>query len=149
VTAIAIGKTLDMVADFNRRLDAFYVDIRDNSKDNGIRLLVYYLSHHRRKVDEVMSECVPEIIAGIRAIQLQNYICPTEMFLAIDTPVSELTGEALLKSALDYETALIHLHNLILEQPTLNEMRVISKELVDISKNHVAMLNKMQAMHYF
>ncbi len=84
VTARVNGKLQFMDID----MDAFYLDIRDNSKDNGIRLLVYYLSHHRRKVDEVMSECVPEIMTGIREIELQNYICPT------DCPVISIMNKA-------------------------------------------------------
>jgi hypothetical protein len=51
---VSIGDILDKAAEFERILEKYYIEIRDNTSNNGVKLLTYYLSRHRRHLQEAL-----------------------------------------------------------------------------------------------
>jgi hypothetical protein len=45
---------LDRAAEFERRLETYYANLRDHATRDGPRLLVYYLARHRRHLPEAL-----------------------------------------------------------------------------------------------
>ena len=146
-----IGNLLDRVADFERRLDRYYAEIRDQSKDNGVRLLTYYFSKHCRHLPEVLKEYSPEIIERVRKIELKRDIpfVPEKEFPAVGIAPDAVHGQKLLEAAVKYDTALASLYRKILEQPLLGKAQALFDRLIHVEERDIVMLKKMAAMNCF
>ena len=146
-----IGALLDMALDFETSLQNFYTDIRDHSKDNGIRLLAYYLCRRRRHLAEILTEGDPKIIDALRETTLDTNsdFSPAMHFDVIKASVMELDGKGLLEAAIRYDNALLDLYSLILRHQIAYQARDAFNELIQAEKTDITMLKKMQAMHYF
>lgn len=148
---VNIGDLLDRAADFERRLEQYYAEIRDQSKDNGVRLLTYYFSRHCRHLPEVLKEYSPQIIAHVRKIELKQDISfvPEKEFHAMGTPPDAVRGLELLEAAVKYDTALVNLYREILEQPLIGQAQELFDSLIHVEERDIVMLKKMAAMNYF
>lgn len=148
---VNIGDLLDRAADFERRLEQYYAEIRDRSKDNGVRLLTYYLSRHRRHLPEVLKEYSPQVIEQVRKIELKQDIpfVPEKEFQAMGTAPDAVRGQELLAAAVKYDTALATLYREILEQPLIGQAQELFDSLIHVEERDIVMLKKMAAMNYF
>lgn len=146
-----IGDLLDRVADFEQRLDRYYAEIRDQSEDNGVRLLTYHLSRHGRHLPKVLEEYSPQVIENIWRIGLRRNIpfVPTKEFYALGIPAGVVHGQELLEAAIKYDTVLVSLYREILEQPLMDQAQELFDSLIRVEERDIGMLKKMAAMHYF
>ena len=148
---VSIEDLLDRASQFEERLERYYAAIRDESKDNGVRLLTYYLSRHRRHLQEALSNFKQEEISRIKKIKLKYNIefYPEREFKLIKTPPQEVRGEELLEAAVGYDLELITLYKSILKQPLIQEAAGLMESLVRMEEKDIVMLKKMIASHYF
>ena len=51
---VSIADLLDRASQFEERLEKYYAAIRDESEDNGVRLLTYYLARHRQHLQDAI-----------------------------------------------------------------------------------------------
>lgn len=148
---VCIQDLLDRARQFESRLEKYYAAIREESKDNGVRLLTYYLSKHRRHLDQVLENYSPAEIERIFKIQLKYDLefHPEKDFKLMDKPVQEVKGLDLLQAAVDYDLQLVRFYRNVLFQPLGAEAAVLFQSLVKLEEKDVVMLKKMIAMNYF
>ena len=84
---VSIGDLLDRAGAFEERLEKYYAALRDASKDDGVRLLTYYLSRHRRHLQGVLKDFSAGEIERIRSVRLKYDIefHPEKEFHLIET----------------------------------------------------------------
>lgn len=151
VAIVTAGDLLDRVADFERHLEQYYADIRDQSRANGVRLLAYFLRRHRRHLPEALKEFTPPVIEYIRKIRLKRAIpfIPEKEFQALGTPPAEVHGRQLLEAAVRYDAALVRLYRKILEQPLIGQAQELFDSLIQVEEHDIVRLQKMAAMNCF
>ncbi|HEB10900.1 MAG TPA: hypothetical protein ENI06_06770 [Spirochaetales bacterium] len=148
---ISIEDLLNRAREFEERLEKYYASIRDESQDNGVRLLTYYLSRHRRHLEEALSDYSPEELSRIGRVKLKYDIefYPEKVFHLMKTPPQEVKGRELLEAAVGYDTELVDLYKKILQQPLSTEAAVLIESLIRLEERDIIMLKKMIAMNYF
>ena len=148
---VSMKDVLGRAEEFEERLAKYYADIRDESQDKGVRLLTYYLSRHRRHLQQVMHDFDHKAIARIKAVQLKYDIPfnPEQELHIMRTPPSEVKGEELLEAAAEYDRALVNLYRAILKQPLNEETSGFVEALIRVEEKDIVMLKKMVAMDYF
>ncbi len=146
-----VGEILERVQDFERRLEAYYADLRDRATRDGVRLLTYYLARHRRHLPEALASLSATELEHIRRIPLKYSDmefdpkkCFRGKYLA-----SSVSGEQLLDVAIELVETLIHLYGWLLEQPLGYEAGNLWRSLLRIEENAVIELKKIKAMDYF
>lgn len=146
-----IGDMFARAKGFEGELEVFYSAIRDQSEDNGVRLLTYYLSRHRKHLDDVLSTYGADFLHHIESIELKYDIPfhPETYFMPLDTPPLDITGHQLLEAAVKYDSALVDLYKAVLEQPIIEQAREVFLSLIKNEECDIVMLKKMIAMDYF
>lgn len=147
----SIGDLLDRAGEFETRLERYYAAIRDESQDNGVRLLTYYLSRHRRHLQQALNGLNPGKVGHIRRIKLKYDIDfhLEKAFHLIKTPPCDIKGTELLEAAVSYDEELVKLYKNILQQPLSTEASVFIETLIRVEEKDIVMLKKMIAMDYF
>ncbi|MFH1006152.1 MAG: hypothetical protein V1800_01455 [Candidatus Latescibacterota bacterium] len=148
---VSIGDLLDRAGAFEEQLGKYYAGIRDASKDDGVRLLTYYLSRHRRHLQGALKDLTAGEIERIRSVRLKYDIQlhPEKDFHLIETSPCEVKGEELLNAAVEYDFELIGLYKKILQQPLGPEVSAFVESLIRVEERDIVMVKKMLAMHYF
>ncbi len=148
---VNIGDLLERAGEFEEMLGKYYAIIRDESNNNGARLLTYYLSRHRRHLQQALKDFNLGKIERIRRIKLKYDIDfqPEKEFHIMKTPPSEVRGQELLEAAVEYDQELIGLYKKILDQPLSTEATVFVESLIRVEERDIVMLKKMIAMNYF
>jgi Skp family chaperone for outer membrane proteins len=148
---VNIGDLLDRAQDYEARLEDYYSEIRDKSKNNGVRLLAYYFSRHSHHLKQAVEDLKPDLLEHISKVKLKydvNFNTET-VFKIMDTPPEEAKAENLLNAAVQYNTALIDLYNKILQQPLIAEVKSFIESIIKVEERDVVMIKKMLAMNYF
>lgn len=148
---VTIGDLLDCTAGFERHLEQYYADIRDQSRDNKVRLLTFFLSRHRRHLPEAFKGYSPQVIGHVRTIRLKRTIpfVPEKEFQALMTPPHEVHGRELLEAAVGYDSALIRLYRSILDQSLISQAQELFNSLIYAEECDIVMLQKTAAMNCF
>lgn len=151
MATVTVGDLLDSGKAFDERVEACYAAIRDRSADNGTRLLTYYLARNRRRQDATLSRLPPPELEQLRRIAPQTPVVfePERAFHVLSMAPEAVTGPALLEAAVNYDQALVRLYRAILHHPVSNEAREVLEALVRFEERDMAVLRKMQEMHYF
>lgn len=144
---VSVGDLLDRAAAFEQELEEYYTVIRDVGTNEGVKLLTYHLSKHRRHLQEALKDFSDDNIALIRSIKLKFNI---EFKLKIDKAAPEdLKGQDLLEAASHYDAELIHLYKEIIQQPLSPEATTLFETLIRIEETDIVMIKKIIAMNYF
>ncbi len=144
---VSVGDLLDRAAAFERELEEYYAAIRDVGTNEGVRLLTYHLSRHRRHLQEALENFSDDKIALIRSIKLKYDI---EFKLKIDKmDLENIKGQDLLEAASNYDAGLIHLYKEIIQQPLSPEAATLFETLIRIEEKDIVMIKKTIAMNYF
>ncbi|MDA3938947.1 MAG: hypothetical protein PF693_06525 [Spirochaetia bacterium] len=148
---VSIGDILDKAAEFERILEKYYIEIRDNTSNNGVKLLTYYLSRHRRHLQEALVSIEVAELKKVRKVKLKYNIdfYLKKEFHPMKTPVEEVNGDELLDAAVGYDQKLIHLYEKIQEQPLPEEAKNIIGSLISIEHKDILMLKKTIATNYY
>ena len=147
----SIGDLLNRASDFEERLVKYYAALRDESNDNGVRLLTYYLSRHRRHLQNALDDLSPTNIENIRKVKIKYDVdfYPENAFHVLDVPPSKLKGKDILEAAIGYDEELVKLYKTMLENPLSTEASVFIETLIRVEEREIVMLKKMIAMDYF
>ncbi len=144
---VSVGDLLDRAAAFEQELEKYYTVIRDVGTNEGVKLLTYHLSKHRRHLQEALENFSDDKIARIRSIKLKYDI---EFKLKIDKASPEdIKGQELLEAASNYDAELIHLYKEIIQQPLSPEATTLFETLIRIEERDIVMIKKIIAMNYF
>ena len=148
---VTIRHLLDHARGYERKLEAHYAAIRDRSKNDGVRLLTYYLSRHRRHLDEAMEGYGAADLERILDIRLKHDVVfdPDAVRELVSSLPTALDGQQLLEAAVAYDLELVGLYRRMLEQPLGEEATALLRSLVRLEEKDIVMLKKMIAMHYF
>jgi len=148
---VNIGDVLERACEFEERLEKYYAAIRDESQDNGVRLLTYYLSRHRRHLQQAIDEMEPNLVEHINKVRLKYDIdfTPEKAFHVMEISPTKVKGNELLEAAVGYDQDLIHLYKQVLEHPLSTEAKVFIETLIRTEEKDIVMIKKMIAMDYF
>jgi len=148
---VNIGDILNRAREFEERLEKYYASLRDESKNQGVRLLTYYLSRHRRHLEQALKGLEKNVVENIKKVKLKYDIDfdPEKAFHVLSTTPQEVKGKELLEAAVDYDKELINLYKHILEHPIGTEANVFIETLIRLEEKDTVMLKKMIAMDYF
>ena len=148
---VSIEELFDRAGQFEERLVKYYAAIRDQSQDDGVRLLTYYLSRHRRHLQDAIANFETGQVERIKKIKLKYNIefYPEKEFHLMDIPPQEVTGQQLLEAAIGYNTELISLYRGIVNQPLSLEAIELIESLIKVEERDIVMNKKMIATHYF
>jgi len=148
---VNIGDVLERAREFEERLEKYYAAIRDESQDNGVRLLTYYLSRHRRHLQQAIDEMEPNLVEHINKVRLKYDIdfSPEKAFHVMEISPTKIKGNELLEAAVGYDQDLIHLYKQVLEHPLSTEAKVFIETLIRTEEKDIVMIKKMIAMDYF
>ncbi len=145
---VSIADLLERASQFEERLERYYAAIRDESEDNGVRLLTYYLARHRRHLQEAMQSFKAATISRIKKIRLK-YDIPAREFRLMETSPKEVKGPELLEAAVRYDLELVDLYKGILKQALTKEATELIESLIRLEEKDIVMLKKIMATHYF
>ncbi len=148
---VSIGDILDKAADFERTLELYYIEIRDNTPNNGVKLLTYYLSRHRRHLRDAINNIEKTDLNKIRKVKLKYEVGHyfVKEFHPMKTPVTDVGGDELLEAAVGYDKKLIALYEKIQNQPIPEGTRNFIGSLISIEQKDIVMLKKTMATHYY
>jgi rubrerythrin len=151
MVTMIIGEMLDRAAEFERRLEAYYADLRDRATRDGPRLLVYYLARHRRDLPEALDSFTAEQIEHIRSARMKyddTDFSPRKCFEDWEL-ASDVTGRGLLDMAIVFVEELIRFYRWMAQQPLGELPGDLFQSLLKIEERHVVELKKIRAMDYF
>lgn len=148
---VSIGDVLDKAADFEKTLELYYIEIRDNTPNNGVKLLTYYLSRHRRHLQEAFNNIEKSDLKMIRKVKLKYEVgfYFEKEFHPMQTPVTDVSGDELLEAAVGYDKKLITLYEKIRNQPLPEGTKNFIGSLISIEQKDIVMLKKTMATHYY
>ena len=148
---VRIQDLLERARVFELKLEKYYAAIRDESQNDGARLLTYYLCRHRRHLDQALENYSQTDIERIYRSQLKYDIefDPETDFKLLESSPQDVKGQELLNTAVDHDTRLIQFYHGILEQPLGPEASALIQSLIKLEEKDVVMLKKMIAMNYF
>ena len=148
---VDIAELLKRAGEFEERLGKYYAAIRDGSADNGVRLLTYYLSRHRRHLQEALGNFDPSALEQVRRIKLKHDVefQPEKDFQLMSLPPAQVKGKDILEAAVQYDTTLVDLYRKILRQPLHSSASELLESLIRVEERDIVMLKKMLAMDYF
>ena len=151
MAAGALEALLDQAQESEVRLEQYYAAIRDRSRDNSVRLLTFHLARHRRHQEEALRVLQPADVARVRGLEIRSDtpFPAAAAFRALKTPAEDVTGNALLHAAIDYDTDLLNFYRRILAQPLQAEAVELLKALICIEERDIVILRKLAAVRGF
>ena len=148
---VTVEDMLARAQDFERRLEAYYADLRDRSTVDGVRLLTHYLARHRRHLPDALGSYSRSELGQLGKVPLKcddTDFDPAKCFEGKRVP-SNVTGDELLGVAIGFVENLITFYRWLVVQPMGEEARGLFQSLLQIEEKHVIELKKIRAMHYF
>ncbi len=142
---------LERAREFERRLEAYYADLRDRATNDGVRLLTYYLARHRRHLPEALDSFSKSQLKRLHRVPLESEappFHPGECFAGKELP-SSVSGDELLRVAVELVEALIDFYRYLAEHVHDDDARGLIECLLHIEETHVVELKKTIAMNYF
>jgi len=148
---VTIRQVLEQARQFESRLERFYASIRDQTGDDGVRLLTYYLSRHRRHLDEALGGYAPALLDRLLSIRLKHDVDfdVEGSFELLDTAPADVKSGALLEAAAGHDARLVELYRRMLLQPLGEEATALIRGLIRVEEKDIVMVRKMIAMNYF
>ena len=148
---VNIGDLFQRAKHFEHRIERYYARIRDETENNGVKLLTYYLAKHRRHLEEVLKDIDPSMVAKVKEVKLKYDIdfSPEHEFQLFEADPKSIGSQKLLDTAAAYDAALINLYKKILSQPIGEDATSIFENLIKVEERDIVMIKKMIAMNYF
>ncbi len=148
---VGFKELVDRAIEFEKQLENYYAEIRDTTQNEGVRLLTYYLSRHRRHLQHAIDNADKKTIAHLFKIKFKYDVefSPERDFHPLNKPILEIKGQELLDAAVNYDLQLIELYKKIREQPMNPEAYGFVDGLIRMEEKDVVMIKKMVAMNYF
>ncbi len=148
---VTFEELLKRAEEFERKLERYYAEIRDRSKDNGVRLLTYYLARHRRHLDRALETLSPEERREIGTVRLKYDVefDPESDIELVGKEIEHIRARELLESAISHDEELVRFYKRILDQPLSDDARSLVAALIRIEEKDIVMMKKMIAMNYF
>lgn len=148
---VTLGELLSRVEEFETELARFYTELRDQSEDNNVRLLTYYLSRNRRRKQQVVDDVDVHTLGQIRATPVHEdaTFVPGEEFSALRARPQGVNGGDLLSAAMAHSERLLRYYGALLKVPLDMDAMVLLQDLVRVEESDLAVLKKMTAMRYF
>ena len=148
---VTIDELFRRAEDFEMRIERYYASIRDETEDNGVKLLTYYLARHRRHLAQVLKDFDRAVVIKVREVKLKYDIdfSPEREFQLLESDPKKIGSAELLDAAAAYDASLIDLYKKILDQPIGEQAKMVFENLVKVEERDIVMIKKMIAMHYF
>ena len=147
----SIEELINSVSAFEEKLTDYYASMRDQTENNGVKLLTYYLGRHRNHLNKAMEDLDKEAVKQIKKIKIK-YDIEFKMgkdFPLLKKPPKEIDSKELLESAVEYDLQIIDLYKKIIQQSLSGEAKLFFENCIKIEEKDIVMLKKMIAMNYF
>ncbi len=136
---------------FEEQLEHYYIEIRDTTENEGVRMITYYLSRHRRRLQKALEALSQATRAHLFKMTFKHDIefNPEQDFHPLTIPASDIQAEGLIDAGVNYDLQLVDAYKKILELPMNAEASAFIEGLIRMEEKDVVMLKKMLATHYF
>lgn len=149
MASVTIEEILKRAQEFEHRVEGFYATLRDTTTDNGVKLLTYYLSRHRRHIERALAAVGADELQRVKAVRLKVDIPFEPPEALMSATVEKVDGSALLSAAIEHDGKLIDFYRRVGEQTVGEEAGRLIESLVKLEEKDIVMLKKMAAMNYF
>ncbi len=145
--AITIEEILGHIENFENSLTDFFVNIHDESHDEGVRLLTGYIARHRHRTLAALGKCPHEVIDRIKKLPLQYQpdIPGEHCFKEIKLP-SDATPLEILEAAIAFDECMVQMYKQIASQPVAHEIKDLFESLSIYEEADEVDLKKIRQM---
>ncbi len=147
----SIEELIKSVSDFEEKLTDRYADLRDKTENNGVKLLTFYLSRHRKHLKKAMGDVDKDTLKRIKKIKIKYDIelDSKEKSYITDTDPKDIDSKGLMEAAVEYDLQIIDLYKKIIAQSISDEAKSFFEICIRIEEKDVVMIKKMIATNYF
>ena len=148
---VSFHDIINKALEFENRLEQYYIEIRDTTENEGVRMITYYLSRHRRRLQKALGDLPQATRDHLFKMTFKHDIefNPEQDFRPLNSPVADIQAEALIDAGVNYDLQLVEVYKKILELPVNKDASAFVEGLIRMEEKDVVMLKKMLATHYF
>ncbi len=135
---------------FEQMLSDYYTELSEHSTREGVRLLTDYMSRHRVRIKEALSELSSEQMHHICSTPLryEPQAADPRCFEGVNVPPTA-TAAHVLDTAVTFDECLIKLYRQVLQQPLEQEVKELFESLLHAEQRDEIELKKIKALDYF
>lgn len=148
---MSIEELVNRVHGFERRLEAYYADLRDRGTQESTRILTHYLSRRRNHLPDVLTTFSAAELAEMcheRVRYDDTEFDPERLFVGPQAP-ADIGGRELLQTAIAFVEELLVFYRWLDQQPLGEHGRRLVQELLRTEETHITELEKTLATGYF
>lgn len=151
MSILAIKDTLELAEEFERRLEAYYADLRDRAENDGVRLLTQYLARHTRRVAKALEDYEAAELRRMECIPVKCNIAPFDpksIFAGKRLP-DTVKAEEVLDQALEFSAHLNSFYQSLMKLPLGSGPRELFECLHGMAVRDGKELSKIKNINYF
>jgi|GEM_PF-5167002 rubrerythrin len=148
---VNLGSFLDEIAKFEQSAEQYYADLRDRTRNDGVRLLTHYLARRKQHLPQAMSLIKQQDLEEARRfpVLLSEDQVPGPAFFAEHRLDDNADGGRLLAQAIIFTETLLQLYEKMVEMIPSGPAHGLFRTLTVIEQRAVVELKKILAMNYF
>jgi rubrerythrin len=145
-----VACVLRRAGDFEHQLMTYYLDLAEQSKREGVRMLTDYMARHRRRLAEALERFPAAEYRRLSALPLRYEPVSSECdhFKTLVLP-PDATATEVLDLAIELDECLISLYKQVAQQDVEPEVRELFESLVHREERDEILLKKIRATNYF
>lgn len=102
MAVVTVGTIFDAISQFEGAAEAYFADLRDRTKDDGVRLVTHYLARRKQRLPHVLSMAVESELKTARdfPVLVADHQIPGPEFFSEHLLADSATGDDLLVKAI-------------------------------------------------
>lgn len=143
-----IGFLIDAILAFEEDLDNYYKLLREESSDNGLRIIVYFLARKRARLKSLLDKVDPGVVEEVRKVELADAVT-----FDLDKILSEgamspvdTDSQMLLAKTSNIAQAYAELCDSVIRNTDSGNVISLFKDMSRLKTDENTMLMKMQAL---
>lgn len=143
-----IGTLLDAILAFEENLDSYYKLLREESSDNGLRIIVYFLARKRARLKSLLDKLDPGVIYDVRKIELADAVTFDLDKILSEGVMSPMDTDSkmLLTKTSNIAQAYAELCDAVIRNTDSENVISLFKDMSRLKTDENTMLMKMQAL---
>lgn len=153
MAVITIAQVLEHVEEFERMLAEFYANVSHRTTGEGVRLLMDYMSRHRRRTHVALFKLPVKSVEQIHRIcntplEYEPHGADRHSFEGVELS-PDATAAEVLDAAIRFDECLIGFYRQVVRQPIDQETKTLFESLIRFEQDDEIELKKIKAMDYF
>jgi rubrerythrin len=147
---VTISQVLACAEDFEHMLSDFYAKLSQQTTREGVRLLTDYMSRHRQRTHEALSNLSGRDMYRIckTPLRYEPHAADHRCFEGVDLP-PDATASDILDAAIRFDECLVRFYRQVTQQSVDQEVKELFESLIRWEEDDEIELKKIKAMDYF